>query len=306
MQKMQNILSTLLAGLCMLSAIGLTVNAYAQEASDIFIGNLHRTQNGIQVDALLPVTNTPDYSNQPYFFDDSTLYFTQAINGQMDILKYQIDIGTTQNVTNSSDSEYSPTPTIDGMGLSVIKVNSQGEQELWMLDFSGQPQTHLSPSIEPVGYHAWTTDEKVVLFVLGEPHTLRYADPFNRQDEGAILATNIGASIYPVPKTTLISYSVTQVDKGDRLFSFNPDNGEQRFLVELPLNAAYYAWTPRTELLTVKSGKLMVMPFMVTPEGLVHTAYSQVNIQSPHCQHGITRIAVSPFSERIALVCNRP
>lgn len=58
--------------------------------------------------------------------------------------------------------------------------------------------------VEPVGYHARAGD-RVGLFVLGEPPTLRLADPAT----GAVrvVAREIGRSLQSVPGRSAISYT---------------------------------------------------------------------------------------------------
>ncbi len=316
---------------------GFSINLYAQSpsASDIFIGEIKRSANGLSVVNLKQVTDNVEYTNQPYFFDDKHLYFTQEVKGvdgqasQMDIFRYDVSSNQSTNLTNSSDSEYSATPTPDGVGFSVIKVNSANKQELWQITFSGKPKQQLANAIEPVGYQVWMQDDKVLLFVLGEPHTLRMVDPFNPDDAGHVIAESIGPSLHRMPHTQGYTFTVeakenTNSNSHDRskathkmtkgqgasLWLYSPLTGKKQALTNLPVGATYYAWTPNSELLSTDENKLLAMPFLVNRNkrsGLPveSTVFSEVEIEGKACKKGISRLAVSPYDEKIALVCVR-
>ncbi|MGQ8364073.1 TolB family protein [Glaciecola sp. 1036] len=293
-------------GAIFLSTFSLLGQAQTPPGSDIYIGAIERGENGLTINGLTKVTDNPEYSNQPYFFSEKTLYFTQEIDGQMDTMRYSIQDKSVKNITQSSESEYSPTPTPDGEGFSVIKVNAEGKQELWQIGFNGLPMKHLSPAIEPVGYHVWTMQDKVLLFVLGEPHKLKLADPFIETDEGVSIASSIGASLFAMPNTFGYTYSVHEEDKAPELWWYSPSTQTQKRIGQLPKGANYYAWGPTSELFTTDNGQLVSMPFIVDREEIVFTAFKPVVIKSEYCQSGVSRIAISPYEEQIALVCNRP
>lgn len=282
---------------------------YAQlPTSNIYLGQLSRSEGGIEVKELIAVTENDQYSNQPYFFDEGTLYFTQEVtnNGQAqtDILRYNIAQNASVNITQSSESEYSPTPAMDGTGISVIRVNGDEKQELWKIGYDGSAQTHLVPAIEPVGYHAWTRDDRLLLFVLGEPHKLIFADPAQKEDEGLEIASNVGASIFEMPLTLGLTYTVENEQGKVNLYWFDPAVMSNVSIGYLPDNAKYYAWSSRAELFTTDGGKLVTMPFIIHGEEIIYTNYSKVTIDSEHCQQGISRIALSPYNDKIALVCS--
>ncbi|MEM0909629.1 MAG: hypothetical protein AAGJ37_01565 [Pseudomonadota bacterium] len=280
-----------------------------QPTSNIYLGQVDRSDNGIKVVDVVAVTDNPEYTNQPYFFDEGTLYYTQEIKendaSQTDIFKYDIAEKSSSNVTQSIESEYSPTPMMDGTGFSVIRVNGDDKQELWKIGFDGQTKMHLVPAIEPVGYHAWTREDKLLLFVLGEPHELVLADPARPDEEGLQIATNIGASIFEMPLTLGHTYTIEDEKGAAPLFWFDPYSNSTVNIGSLPNNAKYYAWSSRAELFTTDNNKLVTMPFIVNGQEIIYTAYSKVQVDSPHCQSGISRIALSPYNDKIALVCHQ-
>src|SRR5712671_3589767 len=124
------------------------------------------------------ITANPGYDNQPSFAPDGrSLLFTSIRGGtQTDIYRYDIAAGRVARVTNTPESEYSPTVTPDGAHISVIRVEADGTQRLWRFTMDGtQPELVLA-DVKPVGYHAWGDDHTLALFVLGQPATLQIAD----------------------------------------------------------------------------------------------------------------------------------
>ena len=115
------------------------------------------------------------YNNQP-FLNGENLYYTQQLQGQSTTDIYRVNIRNEQRVqvTNTKLSEYSPTPTPDQKGISVVRVEEDGSQTLWRYDLFENNHQNLFPEFEEkIGYHSWLNDTLVALFILGEEPTLR-------------------------------------------------------------------------------------------------------------------------------------
>jgi len=92
--------------------------------TDIYLLPLKIAAGAITLGAPANVTNNPGYDNQPFFTADSrSILFTSIRGGgtQTDIYRYDIQTAQTTQVTNTPESEYSPTITPSG-GLSVVRV----------------------------------------------------------------------------------------------------------------------------------------------------------------------------------------
>ncbi len=311
MSLLRNCLALSTKKVLMLASISLlTVTySYAQlPASNIYVGQLERHERGVKIKNLTEVTNGDVYANQPYFFDENTLYFTQEVkkgdSSQTDIFRFSIAQNMAVNITRSEQSEYSPTPTMDGTGFTVIRVNSDNLQHLWKFGFDGKPISHLVPEIEPIGYHAWTRDDRLLLFVLGEPQKLLFADPAQPDDEGLEIAASIGASIYEMPLTLGHTYTIENDQGKVKLFWFDANSMTNTSIGYLPDNAEYYAWSSSAELFTTDNGVLVTMPFIISGQDFIYTHYTSVEIDSEFCQGNVSRIALSPYNDNIALVCH--
>ena len=147
----------------------------AMPKSEILLVELD-TPYGMQVSR---VTDDKTYNNQP-FLVDTGLYYTHEVvdeNGQSqtDIAFYDFTSKSSVNITNTPVSEYSPTLMPNQQALSAIVVEADGKQKLWQYPLANeQTASRIFEWIEPVGYHAWGADEDLIMFILGEPHTLQY------------------------------------------------------------------------------------------------------------------------------------
>src|SRR5262245_9489234 len=83
--------------------------------TEIFLATL--TTTGAQTTIVRPVniTNSPGYDNQPSFTPDGRSVLFTSIRGgtQTDIYRYDITPRTVTRVTETPESEYSPTVTPD-------------------------------------------------------------------------------------------------------------------------------------------------------------------------------------------------
>ena len=151
-----------------------------------------------------PLTNRPEYDNQPSFINDSELIFSAADEkGNHDLILYSFRTGRFTNLTQTPDrSEYSPSLTECGSYFSAIVVEPDGSQRLWLYPVTGEAPELLYEDILPVGYYDWY-DGKAALFVLGEPNSLVFV-----RGKGKVrtLDTDIGRTVKMRPNTAEISY----------------------------------------------------------------------------------------------------
>jgi len=178
--------------------------------TDIYLARL--TPAGIEQP--INLTNRPGYDNQPSFAADGKgMLFTRNDGKQTDIYLYDFTSRSSDptQVTNTPESEYSPTVTPDGQGISVIRVEAgapaslepDARQRLWRFGRDGQNPTLLVRDVKPVGYHAWGPDGLLALYVLGKPNTLQVAD--SRGGRSRIVAQNIGRSLHRIPGRDTVS-----------------------------------------------------------------------------------------------------
>jgi hypothetical protein len=269
--------------------------------TEIFLVPVSRSGAGLTLGSPVNLTNRPGYDNQPAFTPDGrALYFTSQRDGQTDLFRIDLrngDPAATVRVTESPESEYSPTVIPTGTGLSAIVVERDSTQRLWAFDFTGKPARPLFEAIKPVGYHAWTGPETVYLFVLGSPATLQRADL--RTGQASVVARDIGRTIAPVPGGHAVSF-LQRDSSGGVITEIHLLSGQQSPIARLPEGAGeFFAWTPAGELMTARGNTLYLRTRRETAWRPI-AAFSAPGLQR------ISRIAVSPDGGVLALVGEEP
>lgn len=283
---------------------------------DVYVSDLKLNSQGLlQVDNIKQLTNRPAYDNQPLFLPDGqSLLLTSAMQDgkqeQMDSFIYHLASSTSENLTNTAISEYSPTLMPNELDFSVIKGIGE-KQKLWRYPL--KPTADNAPSellkdVNPVGYHAWVDQERVILFVLGEPHTLQLADVSTQTSR--VIDRNIGASLYKIPGTELMSYSAVRIsqngqgsDDGQQVWelkTYNPANDEIKILTQLPEGAYYYGWSADGKAITAQGSILKQWDMSRPGNGWV--AVADV---SQSCPGGATRLTTNAQNSKLAFVCSR-
>lgn len=282
--------------------------------TEIYLAPLKIANGVIEVGTPLNITNSPGYDNQPSFTPDGAGVLFTSVRGtlpaslggsntQSDIYKYDIARRATSRVTQTPESEYSPTPMPDGRGISVIRVESDGSQRLWSIHPSG-PKIQAAvilPDIKPVGYHAWADDRTLALFVLGQPATLQLAD--TRTGTARTVASDIGRSIQRVPPAGAVrDISFVQRERDGQtvrltIKKLNPVSGEVSVLTSAVEGSreADTAWMPDGTLLMANDDVL----YGWKPG---QTGWKEIASLARLSLRGVTRLAVSPAGDYLAIV----
>jgi dipeptidyl aminopeptidase/acylaminoacyl peptidase len=251
------------------------------------------------------ISQSPGYDNQPSFAPDGRSILFASIRGgtQTDIYRYDIAASNVSRVTDTPESEYSPTVTPDGAHISVIRVEADQTQRLWRFTREGRQPEVVLANVKPVGYHAWADDNTLALFVLGQPATLQLADVSS--GSARVVLSGIGRSLQRIPGRTTISV-VERVAGASadpaavpKLFvrELDPKTGQTTPLVEAVAGAreADLAWTPDGVLLMVEKDVLYGWR-----RG--ESGWRKLADLTPLGVHGVSRIAVSPAGDRLAFV----
>ena len=291
--------------------------ATAPPGTEVYLAAL--TVRGAQVEIGKPtnISNSVGYDNQPSFTPDgAAVLFTSVRGGRTpdpangaatgsDIYRYDIAAAKLSQVTDTRESEYSPTVTPDGRHISVIRVEGDGTQRLWQFTIDGKDgkdPTLVLRDVKPVGYHAWADPNVAALFVLGlkgQPATLQVAD--TRTGLARVAATGIGRSIQRIPRGGISFVARGAASEGQKpvltISELDPATLQTRPLVSAPTGAAEAdtAWTPDGLLLLPFGGQLFGWrrgDREMTP--VVDLAALGLK--------AVTRLAISPKGDRIAFV----
>jgi hypothetical protein len=243
------------------------------------------------------VTDRAEYDNQPSFTPDgASLLYTSGRGGQTDTYRYDLSTGRSTPVTQTPESEYSPTVMPGGDRFSAVRVEADSTQRLWSFTLDGSDPQVLLTEIAPVGYHAWADAARVALFVLGNPPTLQVAEIGSgtvRQRE-----ESIGRSLHPIPGRLAVSFLHKEEEWWIKALDLETDRITP--IVKALEGSEDYAWTPGG-LLVMGSGSEL---FAFDPAS--DSDWRLVANLAPEGIGGITRLAVDPNGRSLALVSVRP
>jgi hypothetical protein len=232
----------------------------APPGTDIWLASVERTPGGeLRLGEPRNLTLRPDaYDNQPHFTPsgDGILYTAGDAGGRTDIHRLDPGTGDHRPVTRTpEESEYSPTPLPDG-GFAVIRVEPDGTQRLWRFEADGRLPRILLPDVAPVGYQAWLDEDRVALFVLGDPPSLQVA----RRSTGEVerIFDGIGPSLHPIPGEDAVSF-VEVAGEESWIRRYDGRTGDTRRIVQTVDGASHHAWTPDGVLLMASGRRILAL-----------------------------------------------
>jgi WD40 repeat protein len=263
--------------------------ATAQPGSEIYVADLKVGKAGISISNQKNITNRPGYDNQPFFHPDKPLIYFSSFNaeGRSDIKVFHYKNNETKTFTQTPEREYSPTVTLDKNFISCIIQRDNNAQDLGKYAIAGGPPTTIINNLT-VGYHAWLNPTTLVLFVLGEPNTLRVFDITTGKD--TVVSEKIGRSLHRIPGKNAISF----VDKSSEKWMIKQFDGKtiEPICETLP-GREDLAWTPDGKII-MSDGRQFF--FYDTKEKGVWKMFFASQLDS------VTRIAVSANGKKIAFV----
>jgi hypothetical protein len=269
-------------------------------STDIYLGAIQSEGGAMTVGGITNITDRDGYDNQPHFTPDgSALLYTSAHDTvQTDIYRYEVATATTRRLTlTDAASEFSATMLPGDLGFSTIHEDAQ-DQQLWQFDLDGTSRGGLLDDVQPVGYHAWSDANTVVMFVLGNdttPPTLQVGTPAT--NETWIAAENPGRSLHRVPGSTNISFVHKVSEEEWVIQALDPQTRAITPLTATVPGREDYAWMPDGSIVMGDGSTLMRW---VEGEGWETFAdLSGFGVRE------ISRIAISSDGLRIAIVGNR-
>ncbi len=143
---------------------------------------------------LLTGYNPAGYNNQPHFKAARKLYLTSMLEREKTTDIYALDLFTKKKhqVTHTPEAEYSPQLRPGTKNFTCVRVESDGEtQRLWEFPTNQSTQGKpLFPEVKNVGYYYWMNRHEVMMFLVGDPHSLVKGD--TRDDSIVQVTSNIG------------------------------------------------------------------------------------------------------------------
>ncbi len=256
----------------------------------------------IHVGDAVNVTRRLGYDNQPRFTGDSKsfLYTRSEERGGTDIYRYDIAGERSLRLTETLESEYSPTPmgrTKDG--FCAVRVEADSTQRLWRFNSDGSDPRPVMAHVDSVGYFEFLDKNTVALFVVGEPHTLRLVDVASELE--IVEAADIGRALLRSPRGGLtFLVHVPQTDPPTyEFFSWTESRPFPTLLIPAYGTGQDAVWIGETLVMADGSTLYSARPFE-SPSWL-----SVVDL-APYGLGSITRITVSPDKKWLAIVGTDP
>jgi ketosteroid isomerase-like protein len=273
--------------------------------SEVWAGSLDMSGGRFVVSKLVNISNHPGYDNQPAFFQDgSRLVFTSQV-AVLDETGHGVqarihDFATGTSTLIPGTLGFSPTPTADG-SLMLLR-----DGQVRLHDASGT-DTALTET-KDAGYFARFDDKTWVLFMNDKQRRIVIYDATTK----ALDTMSIGASTAPIPipgkrAVTFVAVEPFPAPEGEAAKSASPrklvlrqlsiDDRKVTTLGAIPFTTSgSHVWSSRGTLL-MTSGHTI---YEWNPE---HPDVWRpvTELYNPELQ-GLTRIAISPRGDRIALV----
>lgn len=265
--------------------------------AEIFLLTLTMNSGMPSVGTPRNITQRDGYDNQPSFTPDgnAVIYTSNRGDGHTDIYRFDLSTQVTAVLRHTQpESEYSSMMAPDGRSVTVIRVEADSTQRIWRLSLSGGTDTPLFPDVKPVGYYAQANDSVWGMFVLGSPPTLQVG--VDGTPGMRTVARNIGRSLHRIPGSERISF----VQKGGEqwwIMSYDPATHRVDTLVATRPRSEDVAWIDGNTLLAGQGSKLFVWRRGAGD-------WREVADFSALGLTGITRLAVNPRRDMIALVAN--
>ncbi|MFK8016076.1 MAG: TolB family protein [Gammaproteobacteria bacterium] len=261
-------------------------------STDIVMIRLAPLLAGEAVPAATVVTQRRGYDNQPSFSPDGRSVWFSSISDdqQADVFRYDMASGRIARVTQTAESEYSPTP-LGGGAFSCIQVALDGTQRLWRYT-DGVPEAAIRADITGVGYHAWLRPEMLALFIVDEPMRLETVTL-----DGApprTVATNIGRSLHRTSRGTL-AYVQKDADGRGTLLEYDPESNAGRLRAKLPVDGEDLVWLADGSALIANGRSIYRLPS-------AGSSWQELGDLTRSVAGDISRMAVSPNGEWLALV----
>jgi WD40-like Beta Propeller Repeat len=290
----------ILTTLCLAASLAPANPAAGQAATDIHLLEIAEREGRVLVlGAPARVTDRDGYDNQPAFTADGTaLLYTSIRDGQADTYRHDLRTGEASRVTATAESEYSPTPWPGRGGrFSVVRVEADSTQRLWSFEPDGSDPRLVLHDVAPVGYHAWIDPDRLALFVLGDPPTLRLAD--TRRGFARVVARGIGRSIQAIPGRAAVTFTQA-VGEQWWIREYDVERRQIRSVARMQGPDEYHAWTPGGSLLAAHGTGLYQWHDAGTGEWRLVADLAESGLGR------VTRVAVSPDGRRLAVVVDRP
>jgi len=270
---------------------------FAQAGSEIFLFDIKTEGNQIIISNGINITNHKGYDNQPSFHPAKPIIYYSSFNdsGRSDIKFYNYQTGKSANLTETNEREYSPTVTPDEKFISCIIQRDNGVQDLGKYPIGGGKAEVLIDNLK-IGYHAWASKDKLMLFVLGDSiNTLHFYNLAKKTDDE--LAQKIGRSLHKIPGEEAMSFVQNMPGNEKHIMKYDLASGAITLLANTIPGKEDLTWLNRNTIL-MADGNGVYFYDLNTKEGWVPLFIEG----DASMLKGITRLAANSNQTKLAVV----
>ncbi len=269
--------------------------SFSQNNPDVFLFDIARAYEGLELLNMQNVSNNPGYDNQPSFSLNETVLFAGNNDGQTDITEFNLNTNSKKLINQKTDGgEFSPQKFPSNIDVAAVRLDKDGLQRLYQYNSQTGTSSELIPNLQ-VAYFAFYNEQKMLATVLdGDKMDLVMIDLLKKSAD--TLFYNAGRSLQRIPKTNSMSYSLVNDEGNLDLYMFDMNTAESFFVCELPIGVQDYIWLNDTQILLGSGNKLYLYDNLGEPEWTKVASLEEWGIKN------ITRMAISPNGKKLALV----
>lgn len=262
--------------------------------TEVWVGSLDMKDGRFDVANVTDLSNHPGYDNQPAFFPDgATLLYTSEVNGLADNghgLDVQlVDLRAMKTTPLANAHGFSPTPTADGKQFMLLR-----DGRVWLHNLAGDVVAPLTET-DKAGYYARFDDRTWVLFMNDEQRRIVIYDAKTKKLD--TIQPHAMTAPFRIPGQRAVTFVMQNEDKSRALMRLDVPTRKLTTLAKITFpTGGHHVWTSRGTLL-MASGPTIYEWNPAKPEEWKAVFRSE----HPDLQ-GISRIAISPKGDRIALV----
>lgn len=274
----------------------LSVFSQKPPTSEVFLFDVKRDQDSLTICKGSKISTSIGYNNQPYFYDNNTLLYVSAPEGQTDIVQYNIEEKSTEFISRTPGSEFSPTRFPVGNDIASVRLEPDGTQQLYTYSNTGDSTQIKRLSELKIGYFDfYNKDEILAAVVKNGAMDLHFINIENQTD--SLLIDNVGRSIKRIPETSNLSYSLVNNSEGLDIYMLDVDDAmSSYFICTLPIGIQDFTWLSSTQLLIGSRNQLFIY------DTLGEAQWNPMATLEMDGLEQISRIAVSPDGTKIAIV----
>jgi len=271
----------------------------AQDSSEIYLFDLEEQDSIIRISNPINISNSTGYDNQPSFTEDGTgILFSSFRNGQADISKYFINEKYRVWITDTKASEFSPM-SYPGKkkNFTCVRLNEDETQLLYKYTYKNKPPEIMIPDAT-VGYYLWFNEKTLISYIIGDTESLQVSNL--KYKIKYPIQKNIGRSIQKIPfaaslGANLISF-ISLEHEVPEIYSIDPINSNIKYITDALEGSQDLVWTKNGCMLMGKGNSI----YKFCPEK--DNTWCPIEIVCELPLDGITRIAISPNGDKIAIV----